>query len=62
MMDKYGLIANIICDLNRLELKGVDNWGIVINCIQWLTKLKECLKEEDERRNGNVNSEEAKHD
>lgn len=52
MMDKYELISKIICDLNRLELKGVDNWAIVINCIQWLTKLKEGLKEEEERRNG----------
>ncbi len=60
-MDKYSLIENIICDLNRLELKGIDNWGIVINCIQWLSKLKEGLKEE-EKRNGNVNSEEEKHD
>ena len=61
-MDKYSLIENIICDLNRLELKGVDNWAIVINCIQWLSKLKEGLKEEEVRRNGNVNPKEEKHD
>lgn len=44
------LIDSIILDLNRLEVKGVSNMGIVISSIEKLGSLKRGLEAEKEER------------
>lgn len=44
------MIDSIIMDLNRLEVKGVTNMGIVITSVQKLGSLKRGLELEKEER------------
>lgn len=44
------LIDTIILELNKLEVKGVDNMAIVIDTIQKLSVLKKGLSKEKEER------------
>ena len=52
LFDKYGLIQSIIDDLNRVQVCGFQNMGIIINSAQKLQALKEGLKKEDPDETG----------
>ena len=52
IFDKYGLIQSIIEDLNRVQVCGYQNMGILINSAQKLQALKEGLKKEDPNETG----------
>ena len=52
LFDKYGLIQSIIDDLNRVQVCGYQNMGIIINSAQKLQALKEGLKKEDPDETG----------
>jgi len=44
----------MIVDLNRLEVKGVENMQIVLNTIGKLAALKDGLKEEETKERGDT--------
>lgn len=50
LYDKYGLIDSIICGLNQIEVKGVDNMRIVFDSIGKLSALRNGLKNEEVER------------
>lgn len=50
LFDKYGLIDGIICDLDKIEVKGAGNMVIVINTIQKLSALRKALKDEEKAK------------
>ena len=54
MYDRYQLIDSMIVDLNRLEVKGVENMQIVLNTIGKLAALKDGLKEEETKERGDT--------
>ena len=47
IFDKYGLIQSIIDDLNRVQVCGYQNMGILIQSAQKLQALKEGMKKEE---------------
>ena len=53
LFDKYGLIESIICDLDKIEVKGAENMVIVINSIQKLSALRKALKDEEKEKEVN---------
>ncbi len=53
LFDKYGLIDGIICDLDKIEVKGAENMVIVINTIQKLSALRKALKDEEKAKEVN---------
>lgn len=53
LFDKYGLIESIICDLDKIEVKGAGNMVIVINTIQKLSALRKALKDEEKAKETN---------
>ena len=53
LFDKYGLIESIICDLDKIEVKGAENMVIVINTIQKLSALRKALKDEEKAKEVN---------
>ena len=53
LLDKYGLIDGIICDLDKIEVKGAENMVIVINTIQKLSALRKALKDEEKAKEVN---------
>ena len=48
IFDKYGLIQSVIDDLNKVQVCGYKNMGILINSAQKLQALKNGLKKEEE--------------
>ena len=57
IFDKYGLIQSIIDDLNRVQVSGYQNMGILLNAAQKLQALKEGLKKEDPQEMGETECE-----
>lgn len=49
IFDKYGMIQNIIDQLNTVTVSGYQNMLTIVNVGQQLTALKKGLKEEEER-------------
>lgn len=47
LYDKYGMIQSVIDDLNRVQVCGYQNMGIIIGCAQRLQALKEGMKKEE---------------
>ena len=44
------MIESIICDLDKIEVKGAENMVIVINTIQKLSALRKALKDEEKAK------------
>lgn len=55
--DAVGLIESIVLDLNRIEVRGVENMKIIFESIGKLDALKKvvCCQKEGEA-DGNINS------
>lgn len=47
LFDKYGLIQSVIDDLNRVQVSGYQNMGILISSAQKLQALKDGMKKEE---------------
>lgn len=52
LFDKYGLIESIIENLNKVQVCGFSNMGILIDSAQKLNALKQGLKKEDDAKEG----------
>ena len=54
LYNKYGMIDLIICKLNSVEVKGIENMRYLIESIQMLGALCEGLRKEDAHDVDNV--------
>ena len=50
MYDTQTMIGSIIVDLNKVEVRGVENMALLIGCVQRLGALQKGLAEEERRR------------